>query len=221
MVIAPQTARAATWSAAQAIFQTISGSGGSNTAAKARLRPAPKAAPKILATNLSVYQPTSFAVHTIPSNYLNLCLKWGAATKVDWRMGCATLWEETNFGRDGLPGVTSGINAFGCCRGPGQFNTENGSGARIYVTLPHNHSYSYFPNSTWAHRKIDGNHDGVYDIFDPEDAIPSTFYFLASAGATTRAGWQGALWHYNQLTSYALAIMARAQLYGVTSRGIS
>lgn len=160
-------------------------------------------------------RPSALALRTIPPGYLHLCRKWGAHYKTDWRLGCSVLRSETNFGQDSqLPGVISGVNAHGCCRGPGQFNTENGEGRRIYVRLSRGHSYSYRTDSTWASKKVDGNRDGTFDIFDPEDAVPSTFRYLSDSGGTTRSGWKRALWAYNQSTSYGNKIMNRAGTYG-------
>ena len=160
-------------------------------------------------------QPSAFALRTIPPRYLNLCRKWGAHYKTDWRLGCSVLRTETNFGQDTqLPGVSSGINAFGCCRGPGQFYTENGQGRRIYVSLSHGHSYSYKTSSTWASQKVDGNKDGVFDIFDPQDAVPSTFHYLSDNGGKSRGGWMRALYTYNHSTSYGVSIVNRALQYG-------
>ena len=166
---------------------------------------------------LSGIRPSALALSTIPPNYLDLCFKWGAFYKVAWPLGCSVLKEETAFGQGSGAGISSGINFADCCRGPAQFNTENGKGKRINVDLPNNHSYSYLTTSTWAGFKADGNKDGVFDIFNPEDAIPAMFHKLAANGATSRSGWAGALWHYNQSTAYGRAIIARAELYGVAA----
>lgn len=185
---------------------------------------APIGIPKAKATvpdpsgKLSGVRPSSFALSTIPPKYLDLCFKWGAFYKVGWQLGCSVLEKETKFGEGSGPGITSGINFADCCRGPAQFNTENGKGKRINVDLPKNHSYSYLTTSTWAGFKADGNKDGLFDIFNPEDAIPAMFHKLAANGATSRSGWTGALWRYNQSTAYGRDIMSKAEEYAAVTR---
>src|SRR4051812_38717205 len=36
----------------------------------------------------------------------------------------------------------------------------------------------YGPPSTWQRYRVDGNHDGAADVYDPEDAIPSAANYL-------------------------------------------
>ena len=67
---------------------------------------------------------------------------------------------ESDHGRSDAPGVHSGVNAFGCCAGPMQFNLTDG------------------PPSTWQRYAVDGNHDGVLDVYDPADAIAAAARYL-------------------------------------------
>jgi hypothetical protein len=71
---------------------------------------------------------------------------------------------ETNHGRSTLPGVRSGVNAFGCCAGPMQFNIRNG------------------PPSTWDRYGRGGN------VYDPQDAIPAAAWLLCANSIRT---WRG------------------------------
>ena len=106
-----------------------------------------------------------------------------------------------------------GGNWTGCCRGPGQFNTDEGNGKRIQVNLPNNHSYSYRVGSTWDRMKVDGNKDGIYDIYDPADAVPSTFRYLDYQGANGLNGLRNAVFAYNHSTEYVNNVLALAAKY--------
>ena len=59
----------------------------------------------------------------------------------------------------------SGVNAYGCCAGPMQFNIRNG------------------PPSTWDSYGVDGNDDGRVSPYDPADAIAAAARYLDAAGA--------------------------------------
>ena len=102
--------------------------------------------------------PSAAAERTIPAAYLTLYQQAGAAYAVPWPVLAAIGAIESDHGRSSAPGVQSGVNAFGCCAGPMQFNLRDG------------------PPSTWQTYRVDGDRDGDTDPYDPADAI-------ASAGA--------------------------------------
>ena len=78
------------------------------------------------------------------------------------------------------PGVRSGVNAFGCCAGPMQFNLRNG------------------PPSTWQSYRVDGDDDGDTDPYDPADAIASAGHYLhALLDARAAATSPRAVYGYN------------------------
>ena len=56
---------------------------------------------------------------------------------------------------------------------------------------------------------IDGDHDGITDIYDPGDAIPSTAAFLKAHGAP--GDIQAALFAYNHSEHYVRAVTLYAQ----------
>jgi cell wall-associated NlpC family hydrolase len=58
---------------------------------------------------------------------------------------------------------------------------------------------------------IDGDHDGVVDVYDPGDAIPSAARFLAANGATTNV--RAALFAYNHSASYVNEVLGWAARY--------
>jgi hypothetical protein len=66
---------------------------------------------------------------------------------------------ESDHGRSPAPGVRAGLNWFGCCAGPMQFNLVNG------------------PPSTWQGWSRPGD-----DVYDPADAIPAAARKLCADG---------------------------------------
>jgi hypothetical protein len=94
----------------------------------------------------------SFALADIPRRYLGLYTDAaGACRGLSWQVLAAIGKVESDHGRSSAPGVRSGVNRFGCCAGPMQFNIRNG------------------PPSTW-----DTWGDGVAaHVYDPAHAIPA------------------------------------------------
>jgi hypothetical protein len=68
------------------------------------------------------YQPSRLARGEIPPAYLRLYMQVGRRYGIDpWILaGIGAI--ETNHGQSTLPGVHSGVNAYGCCAGPMQFS---------------------------------------------------------------------------------------------------
>jgi hypothetical protein len=93
---------------------------------------------------------------------------------------------ESDHGRSRAPGVRSGVNRFGCCAGPMQFNLRNG------------------PPSTW-------DTYGRGSPYDPADAIPAARRLLVANGA--RTDLDGAIWNYNHSWSYVRLVKALARRY--------
>jgi hypothetical protein len=146
---------------------------------------------------------SSFALADIPSRYLTL---YGDAAAVcrglTWQVLAAIGKVESNHGRSSAPGVRSGVNAFGCCAGPMQFNLRNG------------------PPSTW-------DTWGRGNVYDPADAIPAAARKLCGDGLarpdqvgsdpcpTVRgsAALHVALKRYNNACWYVHEIVTLAQRY--------
>jgi hypothetical protein len=101
---------------------------------------------------------------------------------------------ETNHGRAQLPGVRSGVNAFGCCAGPMQFNIRNG------------------PPSTWDAYGRGGN------VYDYRDAIPAAALLLCRNGARGGRDLRGAIFAYNHAGWYVDQVLANARRYQARSR---
>src|SRR3954453_1108760 len=81
--------------------------------------------------------PSATAERTIPAAYVTLYQQAGAAYAVPWTILAAIGAMESDHGRSHAPGVHFGVNAFGCCAGPMQFNLHNG------------------PPSTWQTYRVD------------------------------------------------------------------
>jgi hypothetical protein len=142
--------------------------------------------------------PSEQASSTIPSDYLELYRQAGTRFKIPWAVLAAIGAIESDHGRSTAPGVRSGVNAFGCCAGPMQFNLTDG------------------PPSTWQAYRVDGDQDGVLDPYDPRDAIPSAARYLSVL--LERAGGEitEAVFGYNHSRAYVADVLARARGYADT-----
>jgi hypothetical protein len=130
--------------------------------------------------------PTRAARTDIPPRYLALYQQAGQDHAIPWTILAAIGKVESNHGRSRAPGVRSGVNRFGCCAGPMQFNLRNG------------------PPSTW-------DTYGRGSPYQAEDAIPAAARLLAANGA--RANLDRAIWHYNHSWSYVRLVKALARRY--------
>src|SRR3954452_18237519 len=140
--------------------------------------------------------PGGAATRELPENYLSLYRQAGAAFGVPWSVLAAIGAIESDHGRSRAPGVRSGVNRHGCCAGPMQFNLRDG------------------PPSTWQRYRVDGNHDGATDVYDPEDAIPSAAHYLHALLARADGNLRAAILAYNHSPAYVNDALARARAYG-------
>jgi hypothetical protein len=72
-----------------------------------------------------------------------------------------------------------------------------------------------FMPATFAHYAVDGNHDGILDIWSPADAIFSAANDMCQNGAGSPGGLHGAIFNYNHAEWYVqmvLRIMADLQV---------
>jgi hypothetical protein len=70
---------------------------------------------------------SSFALADIPRRYLGFYSDAASACRgLTWQVLAAIGKIESDHGRSSAPGVRSGVNRFGCCAGPMQFNIRNG-----------------------------------------------------------------------------------------------
>lgn len=98
--------------------------------------------------------PSAEADRDIPGRYLTTYRTAGSEFGVPWQVLAAMGAVETDHGRLDAPGVHSGINSYGCCAGPMQFNLTDR------------------PPSTWQRYGVDGNHDGTKDVTTPTTQSP-------------------------------------------------
>jgi hypothetical protein len=126
----------------------------------------------------------------IPRDYLRLYQQAGAGERWGGLQAWAVLAGigaiESDHGRAPLPGVRSGVNSFGCCAGPMQFNLRNG------------------PPSTW-------DSYGRGNVYDPADAIPAAARYLRASGANQDL--DRALLRYNNSSAYVIDVKYRARRY--------
>ena len=111
---------------------------------------------------------------------------------------------ESDNGQSTAPGVHSGTNPFGAA-GPMQFGTggaagDTWGGAPVHPASQHTGGYG-----------IDGDGDGIADVYDPGDAIPSAAWFLQAHGAP--ASLQAAIFAWNHSTQYVTLVLAWAARY--------
>jgi hypothetical protein len=100
------------------------------------------------------------ALADIPADYLAYYHHAQATCpQLDWQILAAIGKVESNHGRSHAPGVRSGLNRYGCCAGPMQFNLTNG------------------PPSTWTSFAHPGDNP-----YDPADAIPAAARKLCANG---------------------------------------
>jgi len=134
------------------------------------------------------YGPSRTALADIPPRYLRTY----QAAGVGWEYLAAIGKVETDHGRSQLAGVKSGVNDFGCCAGPMQFNITG-------------------TPSTWDRYGVDGNQDGHTSPYDPKDAIPAAARYLKASGAPD--DWDRAIFVYNHAGWYVAEVEAWAERY--------
>jgi Transglycosylase SLT domain len=139
--------------------------------------------------------PTTHAERSIPARYLALYQHAGRRYAVPWPVLAAIGSIETDHGRSHAPGVHSGVNRFGCCAGPMQFNLRDG------------------PPSTWDRYGVDGNRDGKRDVYNPADAIASAANYLRALLRDADGDLRRAVFGYNHSQSYVGDVLTRARAY--------
>jgi hypothetical protein len=148
---------------------------------------------------------SAFALSDIPGRYLAIYVRAaGACPALTWQVLAGIGKVESDHGRSPAPGVRSGVNRFGCCAGPMQFNLRNG------------------PPSTW-----DAWGDGVVaHVYDPAHAVPAARKLCGDGLATPQrvtadpcpqvlggAALHLALRRYNNACWYVHEVVTLAQRY--------
>jgi len=148
--------------------------------------------------------PASRAAAAIPAAYLADYQKAGAQYGIPWTVLAGIGETESDHGRSDAPGVHFGANAAGAA-GPMQFGTGGAAGntwggAPIHPAAERTGGYG-----------TDGDHDGIADVYDPGDAIPSAAAFLKAHGAP--GDIQAALFAYNRSDAYITDVLGQAARY--------
>jgi len=146
----------------------------------------------------------STAAAAIPAAYLAGYHKAGAQYGIPWTVLAGIGEIESDQGRSDAPGVHSGANPAGAA-GPMQFGIgglagNTWGGTPIHPASEHTGGYG-----------IDGDHDGIVDVYDPGDAIPSAAAFLKAHSAPGNI--QAALFAYNHSSQYVSDVLDWAARY--------
>lgn len=138
----------------------------------------------------------------IPNLYLGLYQEYAGK---DWAIIAGIYKIESDHGQSHAPGVHSGVNSFGCCAGPGQFNLGG--------------TWQTWRSSPQA------------NIYDPRDAVPATvkmlrsFYAMSPSSRFYRGNdcsstyglrnrrWVNAIMHYNKACWYVAEVAAWVHTY--------
>src|SRR3954451_22698226 len=139
--------------------------------------------------------PTPAARDAIPPAYLAAYRAAGIRYSVPWPVLAGIGAVETDHGRSTAPGVHSGVNHYGCCAGPMQFNITDG------------------PPSTWARYRVDANHDDTTDVYDPDDAINAAGNYLHALLQRAHGDLREAILGYNHSPAYVNDVLAHARDY--------
>ena len=167
------------------------------------LRPTPAKRARSAAPTIGA---SAFALADIPPDYLGHYLQAArTCPALSWQLLAGIGKVETNHGRTSAPGVHTGINRYGCCAGPMQFNIRNG------------------PPSTW-----DTYGDGTLaHVYQPQYAIPAAAHKLCTDALATPTpsshdpcptvlgtpAQHQALYAYNHACWYAHQVLTLATRY--------
>jgi hypothetical protein len=116
---------------------------------------------------------------------------------LSWTVLAAIGKVESDHGRSRARGVRSGANWAGAA-GPMQFGIGGKAG------------------NTWAHYRIDGDHDGRASVYDPDDAVPAAADYLCAHGAARQL--RRAVHAYNHSGAYVARVLGLAGAYTARSR---
>jgi hypothetical protein len=135
------------------------------------------------------------AQQEIPPNYLAL-YRSGADTcpGLPWSVLAAIGKVETNHGRLQAPGVTSGANFAGAA-GPMQIGIGGKAG------------------NTFGAYAVDGDGDGISNVYNPADAIFTAASYLCRNGGGKGGDLSRAVFAYNHADWYVTKVLAIASTY--------
>jgi len=144
------------------------------------------------------------AARSIPARYRTDYQSAGTRYGIPWTILAGVGTVESDNGQSDLPGVHSGTNAFGAA-GPMQFGVGGKAGNTWGGTPVHPASQH---TGGWG---TDGDHNGLVDVYDPGDTIPSAARFLQAHGAPGNT--PAALLAWNHSSSYVTQVLDTAARY--------
>ncbi|MBB6173420.1 hypothetical protein HNR23_003480 [Nocardiopsis mwathae] len=150
---------------------------------------------------------SSYAEDSIPENYLELYKEAGRDRGIPWNVLAGIGQVESKHGRWDGPGITEGHNDWGAA-GPMQFGAKDGSAA--------GNSWGGEPIMPVEDRPdegygLDGNDDGIVNVYDPADAIPAAADYLIAHGA--EEDMRRAIYGYNHAWWYVDDVLEWAEKY--------
>lgn len=174
------------------------------TTAVEQVTGAPAASDIKPAADIPGIQASDYAIADIPPEYLAHYVQASeTCDALEWQILAGIGKVESAHGQSSAPGVKSGVNRFGCCAGPMQFNLTNG------------------PPSTWDSFKLPGD-----SVYDPADAVPAAARKLCNDGLAGDPGGRDpcpdvegtpalkrALKRYNNACWYVRHVVVTAQQY--------
>ena len=144
---------------------------------------------------------------SVTAGFLPIYREAAATFGVSWRLLASIHRQETAF--SSVPSTYHGLNAFGCCAGPMQFNVTNGppsTWARYRQSFRRGDRPRHYPHPT-------RHHPSIYDDFD---AIMAAAALLRDSGASDAldiGSWGAAYAYYGHDTfgtQYASQVLGRA-----------
>ncbi len=140
--------------------------------------------------------PSAVALADMPGDLLPIYQAAAERCGMPWAVVAAVGKVESDHGRSTAQGVQSGAN-FAGASGPMQFLAP-----------------------TWAAYGVDGNGDGIANVYDPVDAIHGVANYLCATGAGDPARLRKAIWHYNHAEWYVNKVLAQAAEYEAAAASI-
>ncbi|WP_026122686.1 C40 family peptidase [Nocardiopsis halotolerans] len=150
---------------------------------------------------------SGYAQDSIPENYLEIYREVGEDRGIPWNILAGVGQVESHHGRWEGPGITEGHNDWGAA-GPMQFGSLDGSAA--------GNSWGGEPVQPVDERPeegygIDGNGDGIVNVYDPADAIPAAADYLIAHGL--KEDVRQAIYGYNHAWWYVDDVLEWAEQY--------
>ncbi|MDS1272298.1 C40 family peptidase [Lipingzhangella sp. LS1_29] len=150
---------------------------------------------------------SDYAAEDIPEDYLELYQDAAEDRGIPWNVLAAIGQVESHHGRWDGPGITEGHNEAGAA-GPMQFGTQEDMAATNTWGGEPVQDVEDRPDEGYG---VDGNDDGVVDVYDPADAIPAAADYLVAHGAPEDI--ENALFNYNRAWWYVEDVLEVADRY--------